>query len=66
MSEIIPKFMTVKETASRYPFSESSLRFHILNRKKNGMNNCIRRIGTRILINSADFEKWINGHKSKI
>lgn len=57
------KFMTVKEAAREFPFSESSLRYLIFNGKSNGLNTCLRKIGKKILVNIADFERWIDAHK---
>jgi hypothetical protein len=56
-------FLTVKQFASKHPaFSESSLRYHIFNEKTNGLDNCLRRIGRKVLIEESSFLKWVDAH----
>jgi len=54
------RLATIRQTASLYPFSESSLRWLIFNENRNGFSRCLRRIGRKILINLDDFEQWID------
>jgi hypothetical protein len=57
-------FLTVKQLASKFPiFSEAALRHLIKHAKENGFEICIRRIGTKLLINVEIFETWIEEHK---
>ncbi len=54
------RLATVKLAAQLYPaFTESSLRWLIFNEHENGFDNCIRRIGRKILINLDAFETFI-------
>lgn len=57
-------WLTVKQTASRYPFTESSLRWLIF-QKDVGFVKCFRRVGRRILINADLLENWIDSHKTE-
>lgn len=40
--------------------SQSGLRHMIFNAEKTGFDRCIRRIGRRVLIDEAEFFKWID------
>ncbi len=54
------KYLTVKQTAENFPaFSEASIRFHLFHSQSNNLDKAVRRIGRKILINSALFEEWI-------
>ncbi|MCP4474164.1 MAG: DNA-binding protein [Gammaproteobacteria bacterium] len=54
------RLATVKQVADAYPaFTQSSLRWLIFNEHSNGFDQCIRRIGRKILIDLDYFEKWI-------
>ena len=50
-----PKKLAVAEDA----FSEASIRWHVFNAKRNGLEAHIRRIGRKVLINVAGFRQWI-------
>ena len=50
-----PKKLSVAEDA----FSEASIRWHVFNAKRNGLEPHIRRIGRKVLINVAGFRQWI-------
>ena len=56
----MPNYLTVKQMATKHPaFSESSLRYHIFNETKNGIDKAIKRVGRKILINEEYFFKWV-------
>jgi len=61
------KYVTVKQLINlpQYEglFTESSIRFHIFNEKLNGFNRCIIRINRKIIIDTNEFENWIQSHK---
>lgn len=57
------KWASVRQLAKIYPFSESSLRYWLFNSKTNGLEKCLRRIGTKLLINLEEFDHWIDSHK---
>lgn len=50
-----PKKLSVVEDS----FTESSIRWHVFNAKRNGLEPHIRRIGRKVLINVAGFRQWI-------
>jgi hypothetical protein len=50
-----PKKLSIAEDA----FSEASIRWHVFNAKRNGLEPHIRRIGRKVLINVAGFRAWI-------
>lgn len=53
-------YFTVKEIPLHYPaFTQSSIRWLIFNEKTNGFNNCIRRLGKKI-IDKDKFEELID------
>jgi len=61
------KWATVRQTAEIYKsFSEGSLRYLIFNSKQNGLEKCLRRIGSKVLINLEQFDAWIDGHKEEM
>lgn len=55
------RFATVNQTSQIYPaFTVSSLRYLIFNRKTNGFDKCICRVGRKIVIDVDLFEAWID------
>jgi len=55
---------TPKQLALQQPaFSESSIRWHIFNAKRNGLDPHIRRIGRKVLVNVAGFGEWIENQR---
>jgi len=53
---------TVKQIAAESAvFTEASLRWLLFNKKKNGFERCVRKIGGRVLIDTAEFQRWIDG-----
>ena len=58
------RFATVKELPSLYPhagITEASIRWIRFNNTSN-FNQCIRKMGRRILIDIDAFEKWLDGN----
>ena len=47
----------------RDAFSEASIRWHIFNAKRNGLEPHIRRIGRKVLIDVAGFRAWIENQR---
>lgn len=62
------RLSTVKNIPNLYPglFSESSIRWLLFNRRKNGFSSCVRKMGFRLLIDLDEFEKWIDNQKEAI
>jgi hypothetical protein len=59
------KWVTVRQLAELYPFGEGGIRNLLFFSKTNGLEKCVRRIGSKILINTDQFDEWIDGHKDK-
>ena len=56
----MPHYLTVKQMAAKHPaFSEASLRYHIFNEAKNGIDKAVRSVGRKILINEELFFEWL-------
>lgn len=56
----LKQYSTVKDMPKYYPiFSESALR-HIIHENRNGIQECIRRVGKRILFDLEKFQIWID------
>ena len=55
----MPEFITVKQAAEIFPFSEASIRSHIQNSTKNNFDKVITRVGAKVLLNKEVFENWI-------
>ena len=59
-----PEWATPKKLAAiEDAFSESSIRWHVFNAKRNGLDPHIRRIGRKVLVNVAGFREWIENQK---
>lgn len=54
------QYMTFREAAAIYPFTESSFRYHRHQGNSNGFNSCIRKVGRRVLLDVAAFEVWLD------
>jgi hypothetical protein len=60
----MPNYLTVKQMAAKHPaFSEASLRYHIFNETKNGIDKAIKRVGRKILIDENLFFDWLDGQE---
>jgi hypothetical protein len=59
--------LSVRQVAEKNRnFSEASLRWLIFNAETNGLAPCLVRIGRRVLINTVEFNAWLespNRHK---
>ena len=59
------RLASVNQTAEQYPaFTTSSLRYWIFNSKTNGFDQCIFRVGRKILIDLDLFEAWIDQNQA--
>ena len=57
-----PNYMTIKQVTAKYPaINESTIRWAIFNRERNGFAKVCRKPGRRILIDETLFLEWING-----
>jgi hypothetical protein len=56
--------LTFRQAAERYPaFSEAALRWLRFNGSENGFDACVIKLGRRVLLDAAAFEKWLEGHR---
>lgn len=55
------KYMTIKQivTCGKYPFTLGQLRSLLLNKERNGIDVCLRKIGKRLYIRTDLFDQWI-------
>ena len=57
-------YLTVKQMAAKHPvFSEASLRYHIFNERRNGLDKALIRVGKKILINEDAFWDWLENQR---
>jgi hypothetical protein len=57
-------YLTVKQMAAKHPaFSEASLRYHIFNETRNGLDKALIRVGKKILINEDAFWDWLENQR---
>jgi len=63
----IPRYVSVKQLSKFYPaFSELSLRWILFNRKTNGADSFVIKVGKKkIIIDTLKFIEWLNGNKEK-
>ncbi len=53
--------LTVSQFAQKHPaFTEGGLRYHIFHADKNGFNQCIRRIGRKVLLDEQAVFRWVD------
>lgn len=45
--------------SDRYPFTMDQMRYLLIHRRKNGLNEAVRKIGKRIYIRMDLFDAWI-------
>jgi len=54
------EYVTVSQLSKLFPcFSEGSIRWLIFNAETNGFDPVIRRIGRKIILNLAEFKKYL-------
>jgi len=56
--------LTVKQLAEKSPaFSEASLRWMIFCAEQNGLARALVKVGRRVLIDVAEFERWLESQR---
>ncbi|MCZ2099472.1 MAG: DNA-binding protein [Anaerolineae bacterium] len=61
---ISERLRTLRQLAERNPaFTEGALRWHVFNAKSNGLDRAIVRVGRRVLIDEAEFSRWLEGKR---
>lgn len=62
----LENYFTVRQFAEKFQFTtQSGLRYYIFHSAKNGFDKVIKRIGTKVLINSNAFEKWLEENNGR-
>ncbi len=58
-------YLSFDQILKFYPFTLPMMRRYMLNRDSNGLSNCVRKIGNRMIFNRALFEAWIESKGEK-
>jgi hypothetical protein len=61
-----PQFLTVPAAARKYSpagFTIGSLRWQLFNRKQNGLDRAVVRIGRRLLLDEVEFVAWLRSQR---
>ncbi len=55
------KYMNLNQLlqSDKYPFTQGQMRAFLLDREKNGLDKCVRKIGRRLYFCEDLFEEWI-------
>lgn len=61
------KFLTFKQASACYPaFTEASFRWLRFNGNENGFNNCVIKVGRKVLLNTERFEPWLESQGEEV
>jgi len=64
---ISERLRTLRQLAERNPaFTEGALRWHVFNSKSNGLDKAIVRVGRRVLIDEAEFSRWLEQKRTTV
>jgi hypothetical protein len=56
--------ITVRQLAEKQPaFNEQQIRWLLRFREENGLNACVFKIGSRVLIDPEGFDRWLEGNR---
>lgn len=59
--------LTVSQLSEANPaFTEPMIRWWIFNAEKNGFNACLVRVGGRVFVDRAAFERWLDQHRVEV
>ena len=61
MSEYL--LLNLNDVIEKYPFTKGQLRGYILNRKENGLDKAVRKIGKRLYFREDLLIEWIESHQ---
>ena len=65
MTNTIRNLLTVRQFSQKYPaFPEGGMRFRIFNADHNGFDQCIVRVGSKVLIDELAFFRWVDRQNS--
>lgn len=61
MSETIRNLLTVRQFSEKHKaFPEGGMRYRIFHAATNGFDQCVVRVGSKVLIDEAAFFRWID------
>ncbi len=59
------QYLTVKQLSEKYPaFPASGIRHLIFHAKAKNFENCLIRVGRKVLVDSDRFSAWIESHRN--
>jgi hypothetical protein len=58
------KYLNLSQILENYPFTFGQMRNFLMNKHKNGLNNCTRKIGRRLYFREDLFDEWIESKKT--
>ncbi len=59
------QYLTVKQLSEKYPaFPASGIRHLIFHAKAKNFENCLIRVGKKVLVDSEKFSAWIESHRN--
>lgn len=68
MIETKPKYelLTIRQFVEKHrAFTEGGLRYLIFNRKTNGFDNCVKRMGRKILLDEGAVLQWLDTQEAQ-
>ena len=51
--------------SGKYPFTMGQIRFFLLHRHRNGLQNAVRKVGKRLVLRMDLFDQWIKEQTSR-
>lgn len=55
---------TVKQLAEKTPYlSESAIRWMLFNRRTNGLDKAVTKLGKKVLVDDEKFNQWVESHR---
>ena len=61
------ELMSLRQVVKQYPiFSETSLRWQLLNRNATGLSVATVKIGRRVFIDKIEFDRWLENKREKV
>ncbi len=51
--------------SDKYPFTMGQIRYFLLYRHRNGLQNAVRKVGKRLVVRMDLFESWIESQSPK-
>jgi len=52
-------------SSGKYPFTLGQIRFFLLHRHRNGLQNAVRKVGKRLVLRMDLFDQWIEEQTSR-